>query len=432
VIAREDAPGDKRLAAYITPAPGGDGNGGGPADRSTLAATARQHAAARLPEYMVPAAVVVLDALPLTPSGKLDKSALPAPDRAAEATDAARIGSMSQLEEMMCEEFARVLGLESTGPDDDFFRMGGHSLLAVRLVTRLQERGVSVSVRDVITAPTVAGLMSQMSLSSVQGAFSALLPIRDRGSRPPLFCMHPAGGLSWCYMPLARYVPEDFRIYGLQARGLDGNGEPPCSVREMAADYIGMIRTVQGEGPYHLLGWSAGALIAHEIAVQFQAAGEEVGALIVLDAYPDSRKPDPGDVDLDDPPAEEPGESGPDTEAEDARMARLTEQIRQETGKFLGAISDDEVMVLARTFQRNAALGKAHDAGRFDGDMLILAAAEGKHDSTPVADRWEIYVSGAITEISLPCAHPDMVRPDMLAQAWSAISAYCGLAESDQ
>ncbi len=276
VAVREDTPGDKRLVGYLipaSPAGDGDGDGDGTAGRDALAAAAQEHAAARLPHYMVPSAVVVLDALPLTPSGKLNRAALPAPDRPLAA--AARSASVSQLEEMLCEEFAGVLGLESIGTEDDFFRMGGHSLLAVKLVNRLRERGVSVSVRDVITASTVTGLMSQMSLSSVQGAFSALLPIRTAGSRPPLFCIHPAGGLSWCYMPLARYVPDDFSIYGLQARGLDGSGELPRSVREMAADYIELIRAVQETGPYYLLGWSFGGVAVHEIAVQLQAAGKK-------------------------------------------------------------------------------------------------------------------------------------------------------------
>jgi thioesterase domain-containing protein/aryl carrier-like protein len=336
---------------------------------------------------------------------------------------------MPRLEEMMCEEFAAVLGLESIGPDDDFFQMGGHSLLTVQLVTRLRARGVSVSVRDVITAPTVAGLMSQMGLSSVQGAFSPLLPIRAKGSRPPLFCIHPAGGLSWGYMPLARYVPDDFRIYGLQARGLDGIGELPSSIREMAADYIGLIRTVQETGPYYLLGWSSGGEPAHEIAVQLQAAGEEVAALILMDAYP--RRPDAQAPSQQDTAAEDTDEPGPDTDAMDARMARLIEQVRHEIGGFLGAITDDEVMVLAQTFYRNLELSNAHDPSRFDGDVLLLVAAESRHDGAPAPEGWDSYVSGAITEIPIPCDHAEMVRPDMLAQVWSAISEHLGLGESN-
>jgi thioesterase domain-containing protein/aryl carrier-like protein len=334
---------------------------------------------------------------------------------------------MPHLEEMMCEEFAGVLGLESIGPNDDFFRMGGHSMLVVQLVTRLKARGVSVSVRDMITAPTVAGLISQMSLSSVRGAFSALLPIRAKGTRPPLFCIHPAGGLSWCYMPLARYVPDDFRIYGLQARGLDGSGELPGSIREMAADYIGLIRTVQETGPYHLLGWSSGGEPAHEIAVQLQGAGEEVAALILMDAYP--RRPEPEAAGQEDTPAEDPGKPAPDTEADDVMMAELIEQVRQEIGEVIGAITDDEIMLLAQTFYRNMKLSSTHDPSRFDGDALLLVAGESKHDGS--AESWESYVSGTITEIRLPCDHGEMVRADILAQAWPAISAHLGLGEPD-
>jgi thioesterase domain-containing protein len=324
-----------------------------------------------------------------------------------------------------------VLGLESFGTDDDFFRMGGHSLLAVKLVTRLQARGVSVSVRDVITTPTVTGLMSRMSLSSVQGAFSELLPIRVGGSRPPLFCIHPAGGLSWCYMPLARYVPEDFRIYGLQARGLDGTGEPHRSVREMAADYVRLIRTVQETGPYYLLGWSFGGVPAHEIAVQLQAAGEEVATLILLDAYPADREPDPETPGQEGTSAEDPAELGPGTGTEDGRMAELIERVRQDTGRFLGAITDDELRLLAQTFLRNAEMRNAHDPGCFDGDALLFVAAEGRDDGTPTTERWEGYVSGTTTEIRLECAHKDMARPEVLGQIWSAISEHLGLGASE-
>jgi amino acid adenylation domain-containing protein len=425
VIAREDTPGDKRIVGYLVPATGHeDGTAG-------LAAAAREHAAARLPDYMVPSAVLILDALPLTVNGKLDRAALPAPDRRPAETATALSASASHFEEMLCEEFAEVLGLESIGIDDDFFRMGGHSLLVLKLVTRLRAQGVSVSVRDVIAAPTVAGLMSQMSLSSVQGAFSTLLPIRTGGSRPPLFCIHPAGGLSWCYMPLARYVPEDFRIYGLQARSLDGTDEPPRSVREMAADYIGLIRTVQDTGPYYLLGWSFGGVLAHEIAVQLQAADDEVAALILMDAYPANRKPESGAADQEGMPAEDTDEPEPDTEARDARMALLIELVRREAGKVLGAITDDEALVLAHTYQRNGEMRHAHVPSPFDGDALLFVATEDRHDDAPAAGRWESHISGTTTEIHLPCVHSDMARPDTLAQVWSAISRHFGLGESD-
>lgn len=417
VIAREDAPGDKRLTAYLVPATGKatagagaegvieqrDGAGGDDVtgQPEALAVQVKAYAAERLPEYMVPAAVVVLEELPRTANGKIDHAALPVPDYAAGAGGQE---PATYLEQILCGIFAEVLGVDSVGVDDSFFDLGGHSLLAFSLVERLRERGMQVTLKKLFEVPTVAGLMNRLDSTSIRDALEVLLPIRARGSKPPFFCVHPAGGVSWCYMPLARSVPADYPLYGLQARGFDGTSELPRSLRDMAAEYIEQIRTVQASGPYHLMGWSFGGVVAHEMAVQLKAAGEDVAALIVMDGYPPRQ-----------------GAAAPDIELDD-----LSDRIREQYGGSSGVISDEDLRNAARIFQNNIRLYGAHEFRQFGGELLLIASGKGRREDESGAAAWEPYVS-SISEFRLPCEHDEMVQPDMIAQAWASISARLSL-----
>uniref|UniRef100_UPI0038999820 non-ribosomal peptide synthase/polyketide synthase n=1 Tax=Streptomyces yaizuensis TaxID=2989713 RepID=UPI0038999820 len=408
VVVREDTPGDKRLIAYLVPGEHGDPGDHGEQGTS-ITETVREHVADRLPSYMVPSAFVELDTLPLTVNGKLDRKALPAPDLVYGAGGAVADGPLAVLEQAMREAFAETLGLPEVGVDDDFFALGGHSLLAVALVHRLKARGIITSVQDVMAAPTVTALLGTLTLSSVRDSLGVLLTIRGGGDRPPLFCVHPAGGLSWSYMPLARHVPEDRPVYGLQARGVDGQSPFAGSVTEMAADYIEQMRRVQPAGPYHIVGYSFGATPAHEIAVQLRDQGEEVAALVIMDSFP-----------LDDILKEVRAAGGTPSDGGEP----WEDVLRAEYGPLLGGFSDDEIAVFARAFENNTRIRGAHTTGRFDGDALVLASTDNASEDEPLTAKWAPYILGGMTEVSIPCGHADMVRPDMMGLVWQAIAAW--------
>ncbi|MEV6118378.1 amino acid adenylation domain-containing protein [Streptomyces sp. NPDC052109] len=403
-LVREDVPGDQRLVAYVVP-----NRGVAQEELDQLGQAVRAVAQGRLPGYMVPSAVVVLDKLPLMPNGKLDRKALPVPET--EVREDAH-HSVTSFEANIGAAFAEVLGLDSVGVDDDFFALGGHSLLAVRLVEKLRERGVTIAVRDLFAAPTVAELMKRMSLSSVRDALDVLLPIREQGERPPFFFFHPAGGVSWCYMPLVRHVPADVPLYALQARGLDGSTELARSIVEMAADYIEQMRSVQPSGPYHLLGWSYGGVVAHEVAVQLQAAGEEVGALVMLDQYPWD-------------PEEEKALAAQEAEFDhEELMGRLVDVVRLEAGGALGAITDEEYRTFAKVLYNGRRIRHSHVHGRFDGDALLIVAEEGREEDAPTAEAWAGFVTGTVSQAGVPCTHYDLAKPENLGLIWAEVSAW--------
>ncbi|WP_162624807.1 non-ribosomal peptide synthetase [Streptomyces cadmiisoli] len=369
VVAREDRPGDRRLVAYVVPH----------ADRDVDPAALRAHAGRTLPPYMLPNAIVALAALPRTPNGKLDRRALPPPP-AARAGLAAR----SHREELLCQLFAEVLGVPRVGADDNFFDLGGHSLLAATLAGRIRaELDVELGLGLLFEHPTVSGLAARLDGGGERG-LGVLLPIRTKGSLAPLFCVAPIAGLAWCYTGLLRHLDPERPIYGLQSR-LPAPGRPlPGSLTEVAADHLEQIRSVQPTGPYHLLGWSYGGLVAHELAVRLRHQGAPVGLLALLDAYPVAD----GELDAPvDPVAALHRLLGPDTVA-------------------------DLPSELADVVANNARLAGAHRPGSFDGDIDLFHATGEPGAARPEA--WAGHTSGDLRVHRIACAHDDMTRPEHL------------------
>lgn len=416
VIARDDRPGDRQLVAYLV------GHNGAP-DVDAI----REQLAARLPDYMVPAAFVVLDELPLSPNGKLLRSALPAPDlRAGAPVRPPRTATEAALVELFADVLGVADGPSAVGVDDDFFGMGGHSLLAAQLMTRLRERWpIDGGLGVVFAHPTPARLAEYLDRSQRGPADTpddvGLGPViqlnRTPGDEPALFCIHPAGGLAWCYRRLARALEPARNVYGLQARTLDPAAPAPPSLDAMAADYAATIRSLQPQGPYELAGWSVGGILAHTVAIHLRDAGEEVSLLAMIDAYPCDRWRNA-------PPPDESaalralvliaGHDPSTVPASQLTREGVTAFLRA-AGHPMGALSDEALSGVIRVVSHNSLLVRRHHHRVFDGDVLFFRAALDHQGTTLSPDEWRPYVRGTIDVHDVPSLHAHLMGPEATA-----------------
>lgn len=270
--------GERRLVAYVVP------RAGSVLDPAGLAAALRE----RLPAYMIPAAFVPLDRLPRTASGKVDRAALPPPRPERPTLGAAAfVAPRNPLEFQVAQIWEELLGVRPVGVCDNFFDLGGHSLLAIRMLARIEQSlGAVLRLSDLFPEPTVEHLARRLARREAERPWQPLVPIWPRGPRPPLFCVHPAGGAVLCYVDLARWLGLDQPLYGLQGPDPRGSREPFGSIEEMAACYVAAMRAAQPEGPYFLAGFSFGGLVAFEISQQLHRAGLPVALLALLDTGP--------------------------------------------------------------------------------------------------------------------------------------------------
>jgi len=238
----------------------------------------------KLPDYMVPSAFVCLDILPLTPNGKVDYRALPDPPRQSAQGSNEYIAARDDTERALCHIWSVVLGVDRVGLDDDFFAIGGHSLLAAKLFARLDESfGRSLPLGVLFIAPTVRLLAEHYRTTRESKARSILVPLCATGSRPAIFGVPGVFGNVIGFAELARALGSEQPFYGLQSVGLDGAEAPFDSIEKMATVYLGEIRSIQTRGPYALIGACFGATVAYEIARQLLISGEEVAFLGLFD-----------------------------------------------------------------------------------------------------------------------------------------------------
>ncbi|WP_432279282.1 amino acid adenylation domain-containing protein [Nocardia brasiliensis] len=395
--------GDARLAAYVVVA-----------DRCDLdAATIRQAAAQRLPSYMVPDTVTVLDALPFTANGKVDRAALPAP----EWVVAPYRAPATPLEEIVVAVFAEVLGVPRVGADDDFFTLGGTSVVAMQLVSRLRSRtGIAVPYRLIFADSTPASLARYLAhpQSELGVSLGVLTPLRSAGRGAPLFCVHPGGGLAWVYGALAGHLDPERPVYGLQDPYIVEDGARLESVTAYAERYVDELLKSFPDTTFHLLGWSLGGKIAHAMAARLQELGHPVGLLVLVDAGIAEN--------LELPPASEP---------DDVQNRRALTEFLRGWRDFLGMTDEQQIddpeklfpllaerlssegILTTQQVQRVTESFMApvpHTPGYFDGDaVLFVAARESYRDQ--IAETWRGHITGHIQEIPIDEWHTGMMNP---------------------
>ncbi|HEX4499520.1 MAG TPA: amino acid adenylation domain-containing protein [Thermoanaerobaculia bacterium] len=406
VVAREEPAGEKRLVAYWVPA-----GPGGPAVEELVA-----FLRGRLPAAMVPSAFVELAALPLTVNGKLDRTALPAPAGERPALAGRYVMARDAIELDLIGIWEEILGVRPVGVEDDFFNLGGHSLLVLPLLTRVEKRlGGALSVAELLAEPTVAALAQRLRRKPGDGMVrTPLLPLQPRGALPPLFCVHPLGGSALCYQPLASHLGQDQPLYGLDALHLVGQERLYGSLEEMATVYLEALRTVQPRPPYLLAGWSFGGVIAFEIARQLAERGEEVGLLALFDTRApeaESRKP----VSLD--------EALILRELLGDRIGLSREELEDlgsegrlryviELGKRSGALPGDYDLEAAREVLRiikmNGTLVGSYVPRLYQGQITFFQA-EDEGDAEERVTRWRELAAGGVEVRPVPGPHRELV-----------------------
>jgi thioesterase domain-containing protein len=399
---------DGRLFGYVTSQPGAVVDG--EALRGSLGAL--------LPAHMVPAAIAVLDALPLTINGKVDRRALPDV-----RVSAGAVAPRDHYEALLQTVWQDVMGIASIGVEDDFFALGGHSLLAMRLIAACGEVvGASLPLRLVLEGPTIAAMAAAVRTGAAAASRGGLVRLRRGTAANALFCLHPAFGHAVGYAGLAKAYPGDGAVYGLQCAGLEPGETLEGSVESMAARYIETMRAEVPVGPYRLLGFSSGGTVGFEIARQLTAAGERVAMLGLLDtSAPRSlsyREETEAEIWF-----EMAGELGWDVRtfpkgafaSRDAMIAAAAE-----LGLLRGELAVEHMRRMVTVRRNNIVICSAYEPQPWAGPAVLVRALR---RPGPKVD-WSPWIVPPPAVIELDCLHDDLIRPEMAETIMEQIAPF--------
>ncbi len=285
VVSHQGLGTETALIAYITP----DGHGILP-DVTEL----RNFLRDKLPDYMTPSTFIPLESLPLTTNGKINYQELPHPDLSRPDLGTPYLAPKTALEKKLSEIWAKHLQVERVGIKDDFFDLGGHSLMAIRIMADIESTfGKEVPLATLFQATTIESLSNLIQNGETGPEFKSLVPVQPRGSKPPLFCVPPAAATAMRFEKLSKHLGDDQPLYGFDYPGMDGKSEPVYNIPELAKVFIRDLIQVQPAGPYFLCGMCYGGNVAFEMASQLMAQGNQVAFLGIIDSNfaPGKRKP---------------------------------------------------------------------------------------------------------------------------------------------
>jgi nonribosomal peptide synthetase DhbF len=407
VVDTRPGPGGRRLVAWVVPT-------AGEIDLDAV----RRHLVATLPPAMVPADLVTVPAIPVLPTGKVDRAALPAPTGGADPVAAPR----TEAERAVAAVYAEVLEVpvDDVGVDTGFADLGGHSLLLAVLRTRLAERtGVRVSVAELLRRPTVAEAAELLDGVTPTGDAAAdrIVPLR-RGTGRPVVLLPGAGGVAFPYSSLVAHLPADRPVWAVQGRELADPDFVPGSLDDVVDDHLAVVRSVVPDGPYDIVGWSFGGVVAHALAARLAAAGEWSGTLALLDAHVAAGSDANASLDPVAFLAEVLGVPAPDEPSDRAALAAAVDARPDLAGLFPPPVLAGAL----RHVRHAAALLAAHVPPTADVDALVVAAG-GPESAAVARRRWAPYLGAALRVEHVPATHTTLLRPGAVERVGALLSA---------
>ncbi len=373
-----------------------------------------------LPDYMVPAVIMPLAALPLTANGKIDRKALPAANVQSVARAEKLVAPRDTLELRLVQIWEALLNISPIGVSDNFFDLGGHSLLAVRLMSKIRDHlGQQLPLSTLFQSATIQDLAAVLRRHPGDRALSPLVALQPQGVLPPFFCVHPVGGSVLCYVELARQLGSERPFYAFQAPGIEGEHEPCTRLEDLAMRYVTALRSFQPEGPYLLGGWSMGGLVAFEMAQQLRAQGVSAVELILIDSFVSECGADAVSA--------VPISFGAALGLDEADLAAAgLEQLapEQQFHTIVGLARrahmltpDVDLAQLRRWFgvyQANRTAIRTYAARPYAGRLTLLKASAQPPNTDPLAG-WEHLAAGGIETYTVPGTHFSLVKQPQVA-----------------